>query len=305
MSDSLYELVDDVPQVDSPVLLYSFNGFIDAGHAGGGVVDHLLGGLEGREIARFDTDRLVDYRSRRPEMHFADGAFTHYEAPELVLRLLNDDVGSPFLLLSGPEPDVMWEAFTAAVTELVDRLGVRLTVGFYGIPTPTPHTRPIGVSAHATRRGLVPDDLLLDMELRVPGSAAAVLQYRMGQSGRDMVSLVARVPHYLSDSHYPQSSLSLLRSLSTVTGLLLSGDALYDASEQAEQLVQEQVEANEQVARVVKALETQYDAFNGADSRGNLIAEPRSMPTADELGAELERFLAGLDGPEGTGGQDR
>lgn len=301
MPDALYELADEVPELDSPVLLYCLSGFVDAGYAGGGIVEHALSSLDYQELARFDTDRLVDYRARRPEMHFANGGFDSYEAPELVLYLLRDDVGSPFLLLAGPEPDVMWEAFVVAVMELIERFGVRLTVGFHGIPTPTPHTRPIGVSAHTTRPGLVPDEQLLGIELRVPASAGSLLQYRLGEMERDAVGLVARVPHYLAESAYPQSSLSLLRSLSSVTGLLLPSGALQEASEKTEELVREQVESNEQVARVVHALETQYDAFDGGDSRGNLIAEPKTMPTADEIGAEFERFLSEFNGPDHPG----
>lgn len=298
MPDDLYEYVEEAPELSSPVLLYSLNGFVDAGHAGGGVVDQLLEELDHQELVRFDTDRLIDYRARRPEMHFADGGFVSYDAPELKLRLLHDDVGSPFLLLSGSEPDVMWESFVGAVTGLIERFGVRLSVGFHGIPTPTPHTRPIAVSAHATRKGLVPDEQMLGMELRVPGSAGNLLQYRLGQAGHDAVGLVARVPHYLAESEYPQSSLSLVRSLSSITGLLLPVDELVEASEQAERLVQEQVEGNEQVAKVVQALESQYDAFDGGDTRGSLIAEPKTMPTADELGAEFERYLADFDRPD-------
>jgi hypothetical protein len=42
---------------------------------------------------------------------------------------------------------------------------------------------------------------------------------------------------------------------------------------------------------VVHALENQYDAFiAGRDS--SLLLEHADLPTADELGAELERFLA-------------
>lgn len=53
-------------------------------------------------------------------------------------------------MLSGPEPDRLWEGFTASVLHLVERLGVGLVVGFHGIPmasrTPArsapPRTRP-------------------------------------------------------------------------------------------------------------------------------------------------------------------
>jgi hypothetical protein len=43
---------------------------------------------------------------------------------------------------------------------------------------------------------------------------------------------------------------------------------------------------------VVRALEEQYDAFVGARGRSLLAGEAAELPTADELGAELERFLA-------------
>jgi predicted ATP-grasp superfamily ATP-dependent carboligase len=298
MQDSLYVLAEDLPDLDSPVLLYSLSGFVDAGYAGGGVVDHLVGTTQSRVLARFDTDRLVDYRARRPEMYFANGSFAGYEPPDLSVRLFHDDVGAPFLLLSGPEPDVMWESFIAAVTELVERFGVRLTVGFHGIPTATPHTRPIGVSAYASREGLVPQEQLLDMELRVPGSVGSLLHYRLAESGHDAVGLIARVPHYLAESEYPQASVSMLRAVSSVTGLLLPVGGLLEASEKAEQLVREQVAGNEQVARVVEALETQYDAFDGGETRGNLIAELKAMPTADEIGAEFERYLSEAEPPD-------
>lgn len=50
------------------------------------------------------------------------------------MRLVQDATGAPFLLLSGPEPDVEWERFAAAVEQIVDRLGVRISVNFHGIP---------------------------------------------------------------------------------------------------------------------------------------------------------------------------
>jgi hypothetical protein len=291
----LYELVDGRFEYESPVLVYWFDGFVDAGNAGGGLVGHLLATLDHDVVARFDVDALIDYRSRRPEMRFADGAFRDYATPELTLRLLSDDGGSPFLLLSGPEPDVRWEAFIDAVTGLVDRLGVRLTVGIQGIPNPVPHTRPINVLSHATRPELLDGSGLVDVELRVPGNMSSLLEYRLGQAGHDAIGLVARVPHYLAESDYPQSSLTLLRALSSLTGLLLPAGELIEASRRTDELVQEQVEGNEQVAKVVHALESQYDAFTGGETRGNLIAERRAVPTADEIGAQLEQFLAGLD----------
>src|SRR3712207_5953458 len=76
-------------------------------------------------------------------MAFVEDHYEGYEAPRLVVRLLHDAVGAPYLLLSGPEPDTHWEAFTRSVREVVEHFGVRLTVSLGSVPMAVPHTRPV------------------------------------------------------------------------------------------------------------------------------------------------------------------
>ncbi len=64
---------------------------------------------------------------------------------------LTDTGDTDYLLLAGPEPDMQWERFAAAVGQLVERFGVRLVINLTAIPMAVPHTRPIGVTAHGTR----------------------------------------------------------------------------------------------------------------------------------------------------------
>ena len=49
----------------------------------------------------------------------------------------------------------------------------------------------------------------------------------------------------------------------------------------------------------IQALEKQYDAYVGARQAalGNLTGSS-ALPTADEIGAQVEEFLAGFDQPE-------
>ena len=47
---------------------------------------------------------------------------------------------------------------------------------------------------------------------------------------------------------------------------------------------------------MVQGLEHQYDAVAGAETRGNLVAEPTELPSADEIGLEFEKFLAEREG---------
>ncbi len=291
---SLYTFTGDIPPMQDPVLVHSLSGFMDAGHSGSCVAAHLLANLEHEVIVRFDVDLLLDYRARRPELRFVEDHFEGYATPELALRVLRDATGVPFLLLTGPEPDVMWERFVAAVAGLVERLGVRLTVGVHGIPMAVPHTRPLGVTMHGTRKELVTVVNPWRGEIRVPSSVASLLEIRLGERGHDAMAVVAHVPHYLSEAEYPDASIALLRSVEAATGLELPAGNLTAAAEQTRTLIQQQVQQSEEVGRVVQALESQYDTFTSAEGRG-LLAYSATMPSADEIGAEFERFLADLD----------
>lgn len=290
--EGLYELTGALPALDRPVLLHAMTGFIDAGQAAGLATSAVLQALPHEVIARFDADEVVDYRSRRPTMTFERDHWAHYEDPALVLRAVEDPSGQTFLLLTGPEPDLQWERFAAAVLGLVERLGVRLTVGMHGIPMAVPHTRPLGVITHATRPDLVADQKSWIDTVQVPGSAAGLLEWRLGQHGHDAVGFVAQVPHYLADSDYPQAAELLLDSAREVTGLALPASTLADAAESTREQLNEQVAGSPEVAQVVHALEEQYDAFVRAAGRSLLATHEGGLPTADQLGAEVEKFLA-------------
>jgi predicted ATP-grasp superfamily ATP-dependent carboligase len=287
----LYEVGPAAPEpAGDLVMLYYLDGFIDAGAAGRLLTAHLLSSLEHEQVATFDIDSLLDYRSRRPIMTFAKDHWDDYDAPELGVSLLRDTEGTPFLLLAGLEPDREWETFVAAVVQLSAELGVRLSVSFHGIPWGVPHTRQLGVTAHATQPGLIDGYRPLVDKLQVPGSAAALLEYRLGAAERQAIGFAVHVPHYLAQAAYPAAAVTLLESVQRATGLVLPADALREAAHRTNLEIARQVEGSAEVAEVVQALEQQYDALTA--DRENLLAGDEQVPTAEELGAQFERFLA-------------
>lgn len=302
------EAVIDEPDSAGLVMLYHFEGFIDAGETGGQIVERLLDRQPHRTVARFDVDRLIDYRARRPPMTFRRDKWASYEAPRLELRLVRDGTGAPFLLLEGPEPDVEWERFTAAVRGIVERLGVRLSVNFHGIPMGVPHTRPVGLTPHGNRTDLMPARQPLFDEAQVPGSAAALLEFRLAETGHDVLGLAAHVPHYIARSAYPDAALVVVETITSATGLVLPevAHALRTEAHRTQNEIERQLaEGDEGLVSVVQGLEQQYDAMAGAEGRGAPAAESADLPSAEELGAVVERYLAerelGDEGGEGGG----
>jgi hypothetical protein len=128
--------------------------------------------------------------------------------------------------------------------------------------------------------------------LQVPGSAASLLELRLGEENRAAGGFAVHVPHYLAQAAYPAAAVALLESVARVTGLALPDEALRDAARRTDEEIGRQVETSDEISELVQALERQYDAFVDASGEG-LLAEPGAeMPTADELGAQFERFLA-------------
>jgi predicted ATP-grasp superfamily ATP-dependent carboligase len=276
------------------VLVHDLAGDFDAAHAGALAGAHLLASLPHEVIARFDVDRLVDYRGHRPRMTFSGDRYTSFTAPEILLYAVEDDAGEPFLLLHGAEPDFAWERFVVAVHWLVERLGVTALIALQAIPMPVPHTRPVTVTAHATRRQLIEPYPVYWSEMRIPGSVAGLLELRSGEAGLDALGIAAHVPHYLVQATYPAASMTLLEHLEKLTGLHLPVESLREAAEANRTEIDEQIAASPENAAVVAALEQQFDNFTAA-REGGLLGEAGEMPSAEELGAEFERFLADQD----------
>jgi len=304
MAQRLVHIVDEVPELDdsdlpSLTLVLVLDGFLDAGNAAARAARHLIDLSDGPVVATFDVDELHDYRARRPPMSFVRDHYESYDAPRLVARLLRDTGATPYLLLHGPEPDVRWEAFAEAVREVVERFGVTRVVGMGAVPMAVPHTRPIAITQHANNVELLSGDSRWRGELRIPSSAQALLEVRLGEWGHDALGFVAHIPHYLAQLEYPRASAALLEHVEKAGRLTIDLSLLNEEAQEREAEITRYLAANEEVNEVVTALEQQYDAFTRAEESGSsLLAGDQPLPTGEEIGLQFEQFLAGLDRPD-------
>jgi hypothetical protein len=124
----------------------------------------------------------------------------------------------------------------------------------------------------------------------VPASAQNLLEYRFGQWGLDAVNVAVHVPYYIAQSAMPQAAQHALRQLEGLTGLSLAPEALDQAAAAASSEIESQMVDSDEVQGLVTTLEEQYEAMEAARREG--IPMDRPLPTADELGAEFEKFLA-------------
>lgn len=269
---------------ERPVLIHLLEGFVDAGQVAQTVSAHLLETCLHRDLAVFDHDQLHDYRSRRPQMVFDTNQWVGLTDYSLTLHRLLDTRGRSFLLLAGPEPDTQWNRLAEAVLGLAADLGVSQFVTITGVPMGVPHTRPVLVTSHATDPELAPANPVWIDRVTIPGSFGAMLEYRAGQRGLLARGFVAHVPHYLAQGTFPPGAAAVLHHIVEATGLALPTDDLDAASIAALDALDAEVRGDDELAPLVTALEEQYDQLQAK-------GQP-PVPTADEIGETVERFLA-------------
>ncbi|WP_322612537.1 PAC2 family protein [Dermacoccus abyssi] len=305
----LFRLETDTTSHDlrASTMVVALGGFIDAGFAQKLMSQHILGTLEHTVVASFDLDQLLDYRGRRPVMTFDRDRFSEYDDPSLVLYRVIDAEGTPFLLLTGPEPDYQWERVAEATRMLASMFGVSLMVSAHGIPMAVPHTRPIGFTRYASNQRYLTENEPLFGNVQIPASAEGLLHIRLAEAGIDTAGFAVHVPHYLVQVEYGDAAIAALECVTGLTGLAIPAQELAAIAGLHRADIAKQVGENDEVTEVVSGLEQQYDTFTeGRRRRSLLAAEMNELPSADEIGEELEQFLrSGSDENEDTRGGER
>ena len=282
MSD-LYELVES-PELITPTLILGLDGWIDAGFASANALGTILEDLDTITVASFDTDALLDHRSRRPTMHLIDGVNSGLSWPSIELRAGVDRVGNEVLFLVGVEPDHRWRAFSAAVVDLAHELGVTTVFGLGAYPAPVPHTRPTRLVSTASTPDLVARVGSVQGRIDVPAGVHAAIERCCAEEGLNATSIWAQIPHYAAGMPYPDGAVALVEGLRNIAGLQFPLGSLVDDARSTRARLDELVSNSDDHVAMVRQLEAQVDAI--------IDTTPSSpLPTGDDLAAELEQYL--------------
>jgi proteasome assembly chaperone (PAC2) family protein len=288
---SLYELYSHRP-LESPVLLLATESWVDAGLGAQAAIAQILATIPTDVMATFTADSLIDFRSRRPIVRISDGVVENLSWPEIQLRAGQDAAGRSVLVLVGPEPDMAWHAFVRDVVSLTVELGVRLVVGLGAYAAPVPHTRPVTLMAIATTAELAAQVGVVLGAAEMPAGIQTALQEGFAAAGVPAIGVWARVPHYLAATPYPAASAALIEALAAVAGLELDAGDLHDAAASVVGQIDEIVANNDEYRVLVSRLEAAFDG------EASTPVDFSTLPTGDELAAELERFLRGEQGDQ-------
>jgi hypothetical protein len=282
-----YVLHEELPELDSPTLVFMLTGWIDASAAASAALAAVDQACNTRLLATFDGDTFIDYRARRPTMELRDGVNTRLEWPDILLKVGRDTDGHDVLTLTGPEPDAQWRRFADDFSELAVELGVAQAVGFGAYPFATPHTRAPRLSSTSPSPELAASLPFLKNSVDVPAGMGAVLEHALFAQGVPATTIWAQVPHYVSTMAYPAATVALLAGLRDVAHVTVDDTILVQAANAQRLRLDELVAANADHVGMLRQLEQAFDTA----SEETLGLGSANLPSGDELAAELERFL--------------
>lgn len=276
------------PDLIDPVLIVHFDGWIDAGVSAGAAVRHLVEVTGADTLVEFDTEWLLDHRARRPTMHILDGVNAGIDWPKIEIATGRDTNDRDVLVLHGAEPDHNWRAFTTAIVDLADRFGVRRAVALGAYPAAVPHTRPSRLTITSPTV-----DLARSNEPRatldVPAGISAVLEQAFDAAGIEAMTVWAQVPHYIPPGPYPAATQALVEGLEETAGVRVPSGELGERALTTRNHLDELVSDEASHKAMLAELERQHDEYGHGGE---------TLPTSDELAAEVEQFLRSQDDDE-------
>jgi len=286
-----------IPDVGTEVVLGlhmigGLSGFTDAGSTVSQFAEQIFANLDHKLLVSFNNDELLDYRSRRPVMFFEKDHIESYEPAVLGIYLVWDEARQPFLYLHGYEPDFRWEAFAEAMAFLIDFYAVSDFTWVHAIPFPIPHTRSVGVTVSGNRKDLIEQTSEWRPQTQVPGNVLHLLEYRFAADEIPTAGYVLLVPHYLSESEYPQAAVTAFEQVTMATGLVFPTDDLRDENTKFLGKLNSQVQENEDLASMISNLEQGYLNEKTGPNQAPIRKPNSKVPNADEIAAELEDYLA-------------
>ena len=272
---------DDLGKLNRPIMVLALRGWFDVAEVATDAVESLAADRVTPVVAAIDPDPFFDFTQERPQVILDDAELRQINWPENEFRIARFPGNShDLVLLAGVEPHLRFATFADAILEVAIQLGCEVVVTVGASPEAVPHSRPPQVVGSSTTVGLARALGLGRPRYEGITGLVGVLLQRLERAGIPAVSLRVGVPHYLGNAKHPQSSEALLGHLEHVLGISAPHAALAEDAMRWRGLHDEAVAEDEQAAKYVAMLESEYDKRMEA-----------AIPSADDLAAEFEKFL--------------
>ena len=278
VDDVLTLQTEGLAPLRAPVMIVALRGLFDMASAATTAVSGLISD-DTITVGEIDPDPFFDFTQERPMVEIDDGEVRVIRWPESRFDVVRGVGAHDLVLAIGTEPHLHWATYAQCVIAVSRRLGCEalLTVG--STAEALPHTRMPMVTGSTTNRDLARRLGLASPSYQGVTGLVGVLHAELERADIASISLRVGIPHYLVNAEHPTAVAVLQSHIGHVVGMTIAADHRDDI-DRWRQLHDEVVDGDPQLGIYVRMLEQEYDRR----------AED-AIPSADDLGAQFERFL--------------
>lgn len=269
-----------IPPLRSPVMIFAFGGWNDAGEAATGAVSHLLSIWDSTLIGNFDPEDFYDFQVNRPMVFVDDSKVRKITWPTTeAFGILTPQFEFDLVVVKGLEPSMRWKKFTTDLLDLADDLEVSMILTVGSLLADTPHSRPISVSGSGSHPEISKRLGVEVSRYEGPTGILGILQEAAQRRGIDAISLWAAIPHYASSPPSPKATLALINALEDFLNISIPLGELPEQSKMWESGIDEMAQEDTELGEYVRQLEASKDETELPEATGEAIAR------------EFERYL--------------
>jgi proteasome assembly chaperone (PAC2) family protein len=287
-----YVQFDREPLSNLTTMVVAFGGWIDAGQAATGALQHLVRHLSAPRLAWIDPEEFFVFTQERPDVRIgADGGRVIQWPRSEFFAWQPQDGGAGLLLFCAMEPHQKWRTYTTALLDVAAQCGVTRIISLGALLAGTPHTRPARVTGRGTdpawQAQLEAWGIYRRPTYEGPTGISTVLLEAATRRGMPHVGLMGQAPHYLPRAENPAVIQALLTYVSRLLDLDLDMAQFDAAIEDFRRQCDRAVARDAATQTHVRQLEQDYDATAGEEQQ--TLQDEELNP--EKLMQELEDFL--------------
>jgi proteasome assembly chaperone (PAC2) family protein len=282
--------IEQLPELDRPNLIASFQGWNDAGQAATTAVRYLVEAWSAKKFAQIDADEYYSFTDTRPTIRIVEGTSRELTWPGNEFFAFKGSGNTPAaVLMIGQEPNLKWRAFCGEIINVARALNAQRIVTLGALITESVHTRPVPVTGFSTESILQNRFIgknITRSSYEGPTGIVGVLHSACIDAEMPTASLWAGTPYYLGSTPNPKTALGLLETTDELLELNLNLNELRVVGEEFERQVTMAVHDNAEIQDRIQALERAYDESGASQSQ-----TPPEFPATGALIDDLEQFL--------------
>jgi proteasome assembly chaperone (PAC2) family protein len=287
-----YVEFDRKPLSNLTTMVVAFGGWIDAGQAATGALQHLVRHLSAPRLAFIDPEEFFVFTQERPDVRMtADGGRAIQWPRSEFFAWQPRDGRAGLLLFCGMEPHQKWRTYTKALLDVAEHCGVTRIVSLGALLAGTPHTRPTRVTGRCTdpawRTLLEAWGIYRQPSYEGPTGISTVVLDAATRRGMSHLGFMGQAPHYLQRTENPAVIQALLTYVTRLLDLDLDMSQFDEAIQDFRTQCDRAVARDSSTQAHVRQLEQDYDATVGEEQQ--TLRDEELNP--EKLMQELEDFL--------------